>query len=856
VPDLVRVGEINQHGGEYTLKSVPAFIPITGYGHLIIISQGGAKIKALELLQSVVTRLALTFPVLAAQFVFIDPLGLGDNFPFKRLPESVRGNAVYSESDEIRSRMRELTEHLRQVTQKYLAREYDNIEAYNQAAEEIVEPYRFLAIADFPAKFDNDACERLISVAERGVRTGVYLLMHIDADQPLPRGFNLDALKRMASVIVAHDDKFVFTLNGIDYEFQSDSVPSSDVFNTLMDKIGAQALKGAFRGVPFEKIAPAQAQWWTGDSREVVDVSIGRAGARDQLRFWLGKQNDGRISSHALIGGKTGSGKSTLMHVFINSLALTYSPNELELYLIDFKEGVEFKPYADAQLPHARVVAIESEREFGLSVLRELQTELERRGSLFKEANAQDITAYRNRTNAALPRMLCIIDEFQILFREQDTIANRAASIVDDLARRGRAFGIHIVMGSQSVRVANLSTSTYGQFATRIVLQSPEEEVVSLLGADNVDAAKVLDRPGEIIYNDAGGQRDRNQPGQVAILRDEAIPALLRNLREFAQLQGFQRQKPLIVFRGNQASILEDNAQMLQLYDQPDWLNPRDVKDLFDLRDWVAAEHPALVWLGEAIEIKPHTAAAFKRRSRANLLIVGDREDIIFGMIGSALLSLTAFHRPGDAVFRIVDLSLKEEAWENTAENFEQHFDMFDIGVRERRGSNEFIDEVADQVQKRHEAYKAGQDNLGAPLYFIVAGAQRMADLRPVSTRFGNEPSEYAKKLMDILQRGPEVGVHVIMWVDNVKNFDMIFDRRTLAYFDRRVALAMNKEDSQFLLGEPAAAMLGQFRALLQDEEANGVLEKFKPYALPVDKVAREQKIKYFADLLRRRTDI
>jgi len=181
---------------------------------------------------------------------------------------------------------------------------------------------------------------------------------------------------------------------------------------------------------------------------------------------------------------------------------------------------------------------------------------------------------------------------------------------------------------------------------------------------------------------------------------------------------------------------------------------------------------------------------------------------------------------------------------------------MFDIGVRERRGSNEFIDEVADQVQKRHEAYKAGQDNLGAPLYFIVAGAQRMADLRPVSTRFGNEPSEYAKKLMDILQRGPEVGVHVIMWVDNVKNFDMIFDRRTLAYFDRRVALAMNKEDSQFLLGEPAAAMLGQFRALLQDEEANGVLEKFKPYALPVDKVAREQKIKYFADLLRRRTDI
>ena len=55
--------------------------------------------------------------------------------------------------------------------------------------------------------------------------------------------------------------------------------------------------------------------------------------------------------------------------MLITNLALRYSPDEVELYLVDFKKGVEFKAYARAGLPHARVVAIESEREFGLSVL-------------------------------------------------------------------------------------------------------------------------------------------------------------------------------------------------------------------------------------------------------------------------------------------------------------------------------------------------------------------------------------------------------------------------------------------------------------------------------------------------------
>ena len=73
------------------------------------------------------------------------------------------------------------------------------------------------------------------------------------------------------------------------------------------------------------------------------------AQARDESGMRLGKGT----SQHVLISGKTGSGKSTLLNAMITNLALRYSPDELEFYLIDFKKGVEFKAYAALNLPHA-----------------------------------------------------------------------------------------------------------------------------------------------------------------------------------------------------------------------------------------------------------------------------------------------------------------------------------------------------------------------------------------------------------------------------------------------------------------------------------------------------------------------
>ena len=141
--------------------------------------------------------------------------------------------------------------------------------------------------------------------------------------------------------------------------------------------------------------------------------------------FSLGKTN-----FHALIGGIIGSGKSKLLDVLITQLSLAYSPDEVAFYLVDLKEGVAFQDYV--RLPHVRVIALENEREFGLNILRHVQAEIQQRSELFKAVGSgvDNLVQYRTITGKALPRILLIIDEFQVLFADEDSIAREAGKIL------------------------------------------------------------------------------------------------------------------------------------------------------------------------------------------------------------------------------------------------------------------------------------------------------------------------------------------------------------------------------------------------------------------------------------------
>jgi energy-coupling factor transporter ATP-binding protein EcfA2 len=848
-----RLGRLFEKG-QWDQLAFPALLPIIGGRGVLFEAQGAAKDSVVRASQSLLLRLLATIPPGKLHFAFIDPISLGQNVaPLMHLAdydEALVTGKAWTEPDHIEQRFGDLTEHMENVIQKYLRNQYATIEDYNAQAGEVAEPYRVLVVFDFPANFTETAARRLISVAQSGPRCGVYAVILVDTEKPLPYGFSLADLERSCTLVTWSDGHFVWHDPDFnDCVLRLDDAPDVELFNHIVSTVGAAAVETSKVEVPFERVAPPSERFWTGDSGSGLRVPLGPAGARKLQYLDLGKST----AQHALVVGKTGSGKSTLLHTLITDLALTYSPDEVELYLVDFKKGVEFKTYATHVLPHARVVAIESEREFGLSVLQGLDAELKRRGDLFRAAGVDHIADYRAKMgrgaeeqrgrgesssapplpfshSPTLPRILLIVDEFQEFFTEDDPIASQASQILDRLVRQGRAFGIHVLLGSQTLAGAyTLARSTIDQMAVRIAFQCSEADSRLILADDN-PAARLLSRPGEAIYNAANGLVEGNNRFQVAWLPDDQRDRYLAQVQQLAQARGYRPAQPQIVFEGNAPAEVEKNRPLRDLLTSP--------------LSRAAGEGPgvraARAYLGDPIAIREPVAAVFRRQSGSNLLIVGQNDEAALGMTSVALLSLTAQHAADAAQFFALDFGAADAVYADLLPNLLRGL-PHTVRYGRRRELPGIIAGLAAEVNRRldGETLSPSQgEGWGGGLYLLLYGLQRARDLRQDEglgfSSFSEEPAapNPAQQFATILREGPDVGVHTIVWCDTLTNLNRSLDRRSLREFAMRVVFQMSAEDSANLVDSPVASKLGPHRALFYDED-EGRLEKFRPYGVP-----------------------
>jgi energy-coupling factor transporter ATP-binding protein EcfA2 len=803
----------------------PAILPYPVHSSLLIKTTADQKEAASAMLQALTLRIATGIPPGQSRFTIIDPLGLGKQFAgFMHLAdhdELLVTSRIWTEPPLIEQKLADITEQMEVVIQKYLRNEYQSIGAYNAEAE-VPEPYRFVVVANFPANFNETSARRLASIAASGARCGVYTIISVDTKAQMPSGFSLAELEQHATTLVLKDGTFTWS----DPEFSKwplnvEQAPPDDVFTKIIQRVGKAAKAAKRIEVPFDRVAPAEEDWWHGSTANEVLAPLGPAGAKKLQYLKLGKGT----SQHCLIAGKTGSGKSTLMHAMITSLALQYSPNEIQFYLIDFKKGVEFKLYDHYKLPHARVIAIESEREFGLSVMEQLDRELKRRGDLFRELSVQNVAGFRQTGHPdPMPRILLLIDEFQEIFVEDDKIAQDASLILDRLVRQGRAFGMHVLLGSQTLGGSySLPRATMGQMAVRIALQCNEADSSLILSEDNT-AARLLTRPGEAIYNDANGMVEGNNPFQVVFLNDDRRERYLGALRELADRRTDIPQLPRIVFDGNQAADPAGNPLLTELLDA----------GTVHGREMTAP----LAWLGDAIAIKDPTAAIFRRQGGANLLIVGQREDLGASLLAMAITSLAAGHDPHPggglgraARFVLFEPAIAEEKPDLLLAKLADHL-PHEIELVGRLGTADALETLAAEIRRRLDEQIIDAE----AVFVVVRDLGRFRELRKSDSDFGfsmgDKKAGPAENFLTLIKDGPAVGVHAIIWCDSLTNLQRTFDRNAIKEFELRVLFQMSGNDSSQLVDTPAAAKLGPQRALFIHEET-GTLEKFRPYAFP-----------------------
>jgi ABC-type multidrug transport system fused ATPase/permease subunit len=809
---------------------VPAYMPFPDQASVLIKAADQGRTPAIHTLQAVMLRFLTGLPPGKVRFTMIDPVGRGDNFgAFMHLndfDEKFTGARIWTEPRDIEQRLLDLTEHMENVIQKYLRNQYKSIEEYNQAAGEVAEPYRVLVIANFPANFTSDAAQRLVSIMSRGPSCGVCTLMTVDTKAPLPRDFRLADLEQVSFNLVQKDSAFVPTDATLaTFPLTLDDPPDNATMAKIIRRVGEASRDAGRVEVPFDFIMPAPDKVWTSISAKGVDVPIGRAGATKRQYLALGKGT----AQHTLIVGKTGSGKSTLLHALITNVALHYSPEELELYLIDFKEGVEFKMYAANRLPHARVIAIESEREFGFSVMQRLDGILSERGELFREAGANDIAKYREITGKKMSRILLIVDEFQKFFAEDDKLSNEVALLFDRLVRQGRAFGMHVILGSQTLGGSySLPRSTIDQMAVRIALQCSEADGQLILSKDN-NAARLLGRPGEAIYNDANGLVEGNNPFQVVWLTESRREELLGEMRAKAG----DALPPPLVFEGNLPAVLAENKPLAAMRANP----PKESRSI-------------TCWLGDAIAIKDPTAAVFRAQSGSNLLLIGQQEEDALAIITSCLVSiLVQVPSPPSSPekARIEGESASAASiplitlLDGTPDDGE-HADYLRNATRDLGIGDSYIErhQLPAAIQALHAEYdrrQKGETADRSPRFLVIQGLSRFRELRKAEDDFGfgrkgDGPKPPGDLFAALLRDGPAQGIHIICWCDTLTNFNRGLDRAALKEFTMRVLFQMSATDSSHLLDTPAANRLDRNRALFTLEDQPRP-EKFRPYGLP-----------------------
>ncbi len=633
---------------------------------------------------------------------------------------------------------------IQEVIQDRLKSTYPDIGAYNAANPDVAVPYHFLVIVGFPKGFSPKAADLLASIARAGKRAGCYILGGVLRGQKPPHNFDFAAFMKGATYVTVKGATLV-EWNDPDFAqtpVVPDAPPSNQVVDRLARAIAPMAAASASTSVPFSRVAVRRAYWWQTSSANGLEAPVGLDESGGVCRLAIGRG----VTHHALVGGATGTGKTNLLHLLVLNLATTYSPAELELYLVDFKEGIEFQNYATHGLPHARAVVLEAEREFGLSILERLVEEMERRSQRFKAASGlTELADYRARTGQVLPRILLIMDEYVVLFGEDDRLSFRASEALAALVMRGRSFGIHVLLSAQRPASTFLNMAHIkSQMGLRVALKCRPEDSTLILGEGNERAAR-LSQAGDACVTSDPDRIDATSLVRIAWAAPDERELYLRGLAEFARLKKYAPAAPTIVFSRDAPAVWAQNSAIARRLAAP---------------AWTPLASP-MFWLGQPLRIADDLSIAIEPQQGNNLLIVGSDEALALRLLTGALLGLGLAVPPWLARFLYVGTPDPQQPAGRTLLALKQELPHA-IDIQARQGAVEALAALTAELDERLAQLPARGEQR---VFVLIGGLQRWLEAKGPNPY---TPSPVGEQLVRLFQQGPEVGLHTLVWCDRL----------------------------------------------------------------------------------------
>ncbi len=551
-----------------------------------------------------------------------------------------------------------------------------------------------------------------------------------------------------------------------------------------------------------------------------VKVAFGKALLGDQHEFLRFTSKEGL--SNALLCGGVGSGKTNFLKTIITSLSLQYSPEQLELYLIDLKNGAGFSVFQNHQLPHVKIFAFSAENELIHDIFENLRKEMEsryREYSKYNIDNLEDVYKDPNLAPFAPKRIVVIIDEFASLYTEDALFQDEISVNILNIVQKGRGMGINLLLATQNF--SNIRNAMFNQAVTqipvRILLKSSPEAARSILGFSN-NGSNEVSRVGEGLINENFGELNSeggNRFFKSFLLDNEDLVPYLESIRNEVEKNSMDVGPSIFI----DSAIEADFSTNFQI---KDWLSRTDTVDYFK-------RHGSPCWLGESFLMNKdsHFSFIWKTNNKSygqNIAISGNDRENSFHTIFAILSSISYTHAQGSFELKIINPFDEDSSRDFGLSTLFEKLKVVPIEIFNEPDLPRLLSGLTVLLETRKGA------KAEANIFVVIPGLERFLQLH---SNYSDNP--LANQFKQLLDSGSSNGVYFICEINKPTALGKI-SRDLIGCFEHRISYALNSEESEYFINSKLANQLVNFEnpdirsKAIYYSQTNQFWTKFKAY--------------------------
>lgn len=458
----------------------------------------------------------------AANIAVSDIDGMGSNYPALNRPSENGNVQIWRTEEELTQGLECVCRIISETYASVLGDTYANLDEYNHENPGNAKSYTYILIENVSANITNRDCEMLRRIVNNGERAGVYVIMSVKKDTVLSR-----QTQELLPALVERSNLFTVSGNAIAITDNMKVVLPNEIERNQVDDAccSIDTLNSSKTIIPLGPHLPVSQDWQKKSATNGIEINIGVDASGRESSLVLSENRP-----YAMIIGDVDAGKSSLLHAIVIQTMANYDDSEVKIAIGDFKDGAEFNIYASSKLRPIEAVVDNEDPDVMASFLQYFVQEMHSRQQLFEQLESctnrlvRKYETYRSVWSESgcptpeMPRILLIIDEFQSLFEN----VSGTAVLLSELVRKGRTYGIHIIMASQRAVSDNPRNSFSGDlknyFTSRFVFKAPQTAARTMLsercadtGRENTGIAKAsLLSKGHAIYNSYMGQTEKD----------------------------------------------------------------------------------------------------------------------------------------------------------------------------------------------------------------------------------------------------------------------------------------------------------------------------------------------------------